>query len=351
MKIKEVLCEKNISVGYIYSYVHLITEILCFYSISYIIGNKAILWMMPLVYDALAFVPQGIIGYISDKYPKIKIGIIGLILLILGTIIFTLYRGYFGLIILCMGNAFLHVDAAEVTLRVSEGKLSHSAIFVAGGSFGVIIGKILGDMNINLWWIVLLGITMLPFIMLGNLARKDYEKPCKKFNYHNEKLNPLLIIILATLIVVVRGYMGYGIPTSWNKTLVQTILLYVIMGFGKALGGIFCDLIGMRKTAVISMIASVPFLIVGDKIMIVSLFGVMLFSMTMAITLGLLTSVLKNAPGLAFGLTTIGLFFGTLPIFFIRIKTGLINSIMITCLSIICFMLAMIIIRKDKKHE
>lgn len=349
-KLKDVLCEKNIAVGYIYFYVHMVTEILCFFILSKIFGSKAILWMMPLVYDAVAFMPQGIIGYISDKYPKIQIGVIGLILIILGVILCSNNLNYISLIVLCMGNAFLHVDAAEVTLRASDGKLSHSAIFVAGGSFGVILGKILGATTISYIWICLIGLTMLPFILLGNEYRKDNEKPCTKFNYQNVKISPWIVVLLATLIVIARGYMGYGIPQSWNKTLVQSILLYTIMGFGKALGGILCDYIGMKKVAILSMLIAVPFLIVGDNIMIISLIGVMFFSMTMAVTLGLLTSALKNAPGLAFGLTTVGLFLGTVPVFFIRIKTGLINSIMITTLSIICCIMAFIIIRKDKNH-
>ena len=60
--------------------------------------------------------------------------------------------------------------------------------------------------------------------------------------------------------------------------------------------------------AIISTLCALPFLIIGDNLMLVSIIGVMFFSMTMAITLGLLVSALKKAPGLAFGLTTIGLF-------------------------------------------
>ena len=46
--------------------------------------------------------------------------------------------------------------------------------------------------------------------------------------------------------------------------------------------------------------------------MIVSLIGVAMFSMTMSITLAILVSVLKKKPGLAFGLTTIGLWLITM---------------------------------------
>ena len=121
------------------------------------------------------------------------------------------------------------------------------------------------------------------------------------------------------------------------------------MVVGKCLGGIMIDIIGIRKTAIISILASLPFLCFGDQIMIISLFGIMLFSMTMAVTLALLVSTLKKAPGLAFGLTTIGLFLGTVPIFFYRFTTVLANCILISILTIICFLMANKITKEDSK--
>jgi hypothetical protein len=47
-----------------------------------------IVWLIPLIYDGLAFVPQSIIGYTSDKYQKLNVGLIGNILLILGLLIY-----------------------------------------------------------------------------------------------------------------------------------------------------------------------------------------------------------------------------------------------------------------------
>ena len=59
---------------------------------------------------------------------------------------------------------------------------------------------------------------------------------------------------------MIRGYIGYGLPTSWNKTITQSVILYFTMGIGKALGGILTDILGIRKIAVISTIGSIPFL-------------------------------------------------------------------------------------------
>lgn len=349
--LKSVLTQKNIGAGYLYFYIHFVVEVICFYTLAKLLGDSIFLWIAPFMYDAFAFVPQSLIGYISDKYPKINIGIIGTILLLIGLITCNLHiLGYIPLIILCLGNACLHVSGAETTLRASDGKLSHSAIFVAGGSFGVITGKLLGTLNFSYLFLVLLGLTMIPFILLADEYRKEADKqkqPCKNFNYINKKINPFIIILLAVFVVIVRGYMGYGIPTSWNKTVFQTILLYFAMGTGKALGGILSDWIGIRKTAAISILLALPFLLFGDDLMLISLIGVLMFSMTMSITLAILVSVLKNKPGLAFGLTTIGLFLGTVPIFFIKLSK-LYNCIVIGVFSIICIIIMLNILRKDE---
>ena len=347
MKLKEVLNLKNISVGYLYFYIHLIVEVICFYYITSLYGDNAYMWTLALMYDALAFVPQSIIGYLNDKFPKIPFGLIGVILLVIAMLSMGLgINGkYLGLVILCLGNCFLHIDGAETTLKASSGRLSHSAIFVGGGSFGVIIGRLLARIKLSWIVILLLSLTMIPFILLA----KTYpiEKECSKFDYHSKKMLPWLIIILTVFVVIVRGYIGYGIPTSWNKTTFQTFMLFSIMGIGKCLGGIVADMIGVKKTALLSTILAIPFLLCGNNYMLISLIGIMFFSMTMSITLAILVSVLKKTPGLAFGLTTIGLFLGTLPIFFFRFETTLSNGIIIFVLSLMCFTIFNFVIRGD----
>ena len=119
------------------------------------------------------------------------------------------------------------------------------------------------------------------------------------------------------------------------------------MGVGKALGGILADSFGARKVAVISTVLAIPFLCFGDNIMIISLIGVMFFSMTMALTLGILVSVLPKSPGLAFGYTTIGLFLGTAPIFFVKISNPIINIGMIVIMSLVCTFLLLKLLNKE----
>ena len=339
----------ELKVGYLYFYIHFIVEVVCFFYLSRVTNNSFIVWLIPFVYDGMAFVPQSIIGYLDDKY-KINTGYIGVLLLFISYLIYIFLdiSIYVSLIILCLGNAFLHVSGAELTLKNSNGKLSPAAIFVSGGSFGVITGRLLAKNLIPSWIMLILIISMIPFILLANTYNKK-KSDADKFNYVNEKINPGLVIIIAVFVVIVRGYMGYGIPTTWNKTTIQTILFFVTMGIGKALGGILSDKYGIRKVAILSTLLAIPFLCFGDNIMFISLIGIMLFSMTMAITLGILVSVLKRTPGLAFGLTTIGLFLGTVPIFFIKLNM-IVNIYIIVIFSIVCMLLLNYVLKKDDKN-
>lgn len=247
-KIKEALKSKNIATGYLYFYIHLITEIVCFYFLTTVTNNSRFVWLVPFMYDGIAFVPQAIIGYISDKFPKIKFSLIGMSLMFVSYIMFFVIKTnlYFALIILCLGNACVHINGAEVTLKTSNGKLSHSAIFVAGGSFGVILGKLLATSIVPFWGILVLIITSIPFIMLAETYQNKTNN-CQKFEYANLKINPMLIIFLAVLVVVIRGYIGYGLPTSWNKTIIQTVILYFTMGLRKSARRNFIRCIGDKK--------------------------------------------------------------------------------------------------------
>lgn len=352
--LKKALTSKNISVGWLYFYIHFVTETICFFCLKKQIGDSVFMWLFPFVYDALAFVPQSLIGRLNDRFPRFNSGLAGILIMAAAGLLFrfSFPLRYLSLAVLCTGNAFTHIGGAETTLRSSGGKLAHPAVFVSGGSFGVITGRLLSETDISYFIIILLVLSAIPFTLLADTYKNPDKKAkdlCANFSYASEKFNPAFIIFASTLIVTVRGYMGYGIPTSWKKTVFQTVLLYVTMGIGKAAGGILADAFGVRRVALISAGAALPFLMFGNNHMMISLIGVMLFSMTMAITLALIVSVLKDTPGLAFGYTTIGLFLGTAPIFFFKFTKIADNCIIMAVLTVLCLAVMAVIIKKDVK--
>ncbi len=336
-------------IGILYFFIHFIIEITSFYIVS-LYTDSNLVWMLALMYDFFAFVPQGLFGYLKDKGFKINFAITGMLLSTISLImIYFNLNAILVILVLSIGNCMVHIEGAETTLKSSNGKMTPSAIFVSGGSFGVITGKLLAMYKVPIPIIIVINVLMLiPILICNRYESEISNKKLESYHFSNKKINSKTIIALAVFVVIVRAYMGYGIPTTWNKTLVQTILLYCSMGIGKAIGGILIDSIGIKKTALLSTIGSLPFLVFGNNIMTVSLIGIMMFSMTMAITLGVIVSELKKYPGVAFGFTTLGLFLGSLPVFVFRVNSILINCIMVTVLTIACSIVLSIICRKEK---
>lgn len=336
-------------IGILYFFIHFIIEITSFYIVS-LYTDSNLVWMLALMYDFFAFVPQGLFGYLKDKGLKINFAITGMLLSTISLImIYFNLNATLVILVLSIGNCMAHIEGAETTLKSSNGRMTPSAIFVSGGSFGVITGKLLAMYKVSIPIIIVINALMLiPILICNRYESEISDKKLESYHFSNKKINSKTIITLAVFVVIVRAYMGYGIPTTWNKTLIQTILLYCSMGIGKAMGGILIDSIGIKKTALLSTIGSLPFLVFGNNIMTISLIGIMMFSMTMAITLGVIVSELKKYPGVAFGFTTLGLFLGSLPVFVFRINSILINCIMVIVLAIACSIVLSIICRKER---
>lgn len=334
--------------GISYFFVHFAVEVLCFYVLINVFSVTKYWGEFALLFDVLAFFSQPFLGFFMEEHPKFQAGLTGGVCLMAGAAMTLIYKGNMplciaGLVVICLGNALVHLSGAVCTLRESEGRLTESALFVAGGSFGLVTGKLIGEYDsLLLVPFAVMAIAIVVIVVVDRYMKKKYganvydfsKNPCK---HKLTKDRPFAaIIIVLALIVCVRAYIGYGIPTAWNTTAWQTLFLYFTMGLGKALGGILADKFGAGRVGVLSSILSIGFLVAGNSIMWLSLIGVALFSMTMAITLGGLVSVLPKNPGTAFGITTFALIVGTVPVFFYPIPSMVICCILICVLSLAC---------------
>lgn len=325
------------TLGGIYFWIHFLLEVTSYYILTSVTHDPNV-WILLLIYDFTAFVPQGLFGYLRDLGIRINFAAIGTALTTLALVLTAFDCNMFLTItVLSIGNCLVHAHGAEITLRSSPGKITPGATFVSGGSFGVVTGKLLSVSQVHIAWVF--GLAVLSFVLIfiaERLKDPDGSDNLRLYRFDNPKLGTAMVIGLALFAVAVRAFMGYGIPTLWNKTMLQTVVLFFFMGAGKLLGGVLTDAVGVRKTTVISTLGAVPFLLLGADMMYVSVIGVAIFNMTMAVTLAILVSRMPNRPGVAFGITTIGLFMGTLPMFFFRISSALINSFLVILLSILC---------------
>ena len=336
----------SLKLGIVYAYIHFAIEVACFYFLFSRLSTSPMWWIIALSFDAVAFVPQSFIGIIADKFPKFNYGLLGCSMVLISLVIpFDIV----GLVILCLGNALAHIAGAQMTLRTSGGKITPTGVFVGGGSFGVITGQLLGVIG-NVKLIAIPLILMFLCVVLLFLISKIYLTEEKEWKLDiTTKRSVLAVTLIAFAVVAIRAYIGYAIPTEWKKSDFQAVLLFVIMGIGKMAGGVFADLIGYYKTALISGVLALPFLLFGNSYMTLSLIGVGLFSMTMPITIAILVSKFPDQPCFSFGITTVALFVGTLPAFFIRPTTLLAHQLTVLVLIIIATISLLLCIERRKK--
>jgi len=162
-------------------------------------------------------------------------------------------------------------------------------------------------------WPYILGLLILGILIL---IIKQPEINYKKQPESSEKINYFaLFFILIFLSVLIRSFIGFITPLPWKSDMTLLITLTVAVVFGKGLGGIFADKFGWIKTAVMTLLLSIPLLVFGKESYILGIAGMFLFNITMPITLTALSNALPGRPGFAFGLTCLALIIGSFPAF------------------------------------
>ena len=112
--------------------------------------------------------------------------------------------------------------------------------------------------------------------------------------------------------VLFRSYAGTIMRYGWKKALLAFLFTVGIV-LGKMLGGVIGDRAGWRRTAVVSLAVSGLLFLAADRHAVCGIAAVFLFNMTMPLTLSALAGMYPDREGMAFGLTTLALFLGTLP--------------------------------------
>ena len=384
-----------------YAFIHFSMEVLCFSFLYRVFEGGPLWWGMAMLYDAVAFAGQVPVGKFCEKHSGFRPGLFGTVMLMTGAgigyfffLLFTPGRWttplqsvygidlsswrffdtgqkiviiciFTGFVIMSIGNAFLHISGALVTLRVSGGRMSEPGIFVGGGAFGVVTGRLIGSGSIVIGHIssdnalVLIGIPfalmavslVLTIVIDRRIHGAGEEQSAGSVNFAGigqpagEGFFPdwagpelrtdsrVTVILILAGIIAVRSYISNGIPMQWKNTVFETVLLFVAMGAGKMAGGVLADMFGGARVGAASCLLAVPLILLGNDLMWISLLGIMLFSMTMAITLGGIVSAMRSRPGTAFGITTLALFAGTLPVFFVPMPPAFITNILLAVLS------------------
>ena len=309
----------NKKIMLIYSIIHFVVDFSCAILVSNVVTPKLMgsfsLFLAIIAYNFFAFAVQLPIGILADKINKNAIcSALGCILIIVA---FGISKfGIIACVIAGIGNAMFHVGGGIDVLNISNKKATLSGIFVSAGALGIFLGSNATNINFNINYFTI-------FILLLSTISLIWLYTQTKNNLNNEKViipninkKELFVIVCLIITVCIRSYVGLILSFSWKSNYILALLFIFGVILGKMLGGILGDKYGFIKVSICSLGISAILYMGAFYSSICGILAVLLFNMTMPITLTSLANIFNNNKGLAFGLLTFALFLGAVPVLF-----------------------------------
>ena len=279
------------------SVLHLVTDGLCSFLIFFRLypenPERAILVFF--IYNILAFVTQSPVGALIDKFNKPKIFLsVSMALMLLGY----LFSGVWLLSVICIGisNSLFHVAGGRYVTDKSGNDISHLGIFVSTGAIGLVLGqRYLEIIAMPYIFFALLLICGLLFIFSEDCGTKECGAELvdeKWFTY---------AILAVVAVVAIRSFVGKVVTPDFTPEGHIFLFISLATALGKAMGGVFSKLFGIRSTTLVSMLIAAICLTVGTANPILFILGVFAFNFSMPITLYYANVMMKGSEGFAFG--------------------------------------------------
>ncbi len=308
-----------------YSISHFIVDFCCFYFLLGLLRPQ-----MPdvetyaialLGYNIVAFGVQALVGIFYDRHPRLPIGLIGVLLVGLALLPWPLI--WLRLIIIGLGNAAFHIGGGVDSLVLAKG-MTRSGIFVSTGAIGVLLGTMAGQAVISslyVWALLALAILLLVF---NTFSPARIAWPPQAIFKYNTQLGLYMVLLLACLSIIIRSFSGVLIPKPWvNDAAILTFMPAIASALGKALGGIGADKFGPRLVGSLSLVLAAVLFAFASQYALSGILGIFFFNICMPITLCTIYAALPNSPGLSFGLTTLALLIGNMPLFYMIIPENI----------------------------
>jgi len=299
--------------------VHALVDGACGYLIFRDLGPAAISYRtivyLVVLYNLLAFAGQVPIGYLADRFGAYRGAAIAGVVGAAAALVISPTWVVAGVVLIGIANALFHVGAGALVLRASGERSTESGVFVGPGALGLFTGIWLGAQGIDARWGFVAALLLSAPLML-HLARTVVRPAAIELPKIKGGVVLVVVICAACLLgsVTVRALVGGTIAGSWRGVSTSVMLLLALAACGgKMLGGFVSDRLGWTTISVSALVLSAPLiaLLVGSAAGAV--IGMLLFQMTMPVTLKAMHHVLPTRPGLAFGVPCLALVLGALP--------------------------------------
>jgi MFS transporter, FSR family, fosmidomycin resistance protein len=262
-----------------------------------------------IIYNTLAFAMQAPLGLILDRWQNPRLAVILSFLALAVSAAGLRYFPFAAIVIAGLANALFHLGGGTISFHYSPGKASMPGVFVAPGDIGLVAGTLLGkscDISALAAIPVLVMLAVVMFFI--RLPRIDYSERTAATSPDFER-----ILLLVFVCIAVRSMIGTMAVFSWQKKPSLLLILTMAIVIGKGIGGFLTDRYGWIRVPIAGLLIAAPILAFGKSFPAPAISGMLLFQMTMPVTLTALYKILPGRPGFAFGLNCLALMIGLMP--------------------------------------
>ena len=334
-----------LTIAVVYGLLHAVVDGACAALLAYhktqgVLSGEQ-LWTLFLIYNGLAFALQLPFGAMADFGRHYRTAMLaGASLVCLGVFPW-IPSAHVAIALVAVGNAAFHIGAGAMVLRISPERATAAGLFVAPGSLGLVAGAWCGQ-NLAGWpWLSVgaLALTAVVVLAMQPMAERRVMAFSSQPRYGRSIV--LTAVGLLFLSVIVRSTVGMTIGAVQEGHAAILLGLAWAAFFGKAIGGLVADRFGWIKTSVIALVASAPLLLMDRGATAIA--GMFLFQMTTPVTLLVIYRAFRNEPGLSFGLPTLALFIGSLPVYLLPLASISTAPVLLTLivLSLVCVMVGL----------
>lgn len=297
----------------LYGILHFFVDFLCAWAMFGFFQSGRDAYLNILIYNFCAFALQMPFGTLMDllmsrsqkKWLPLSCSGLGVVLTVIGTLTHPAVLG--------IGNALFHVGGGLDVIGLDFAK-DHGGrdlgVFVAPGAVGLYIGTLLGKGSASFLPLTVACVFAAAVIVwLGFL--KKYRASAS--DQHNDSRKVPLLVLCCFAVVILRSFTGFAATFDW-KIGMTGFLAVLATALGKALGGFLSARFGSGKTMTVTLLLAAVCFLLG-KHPVFGLLALLLFNMSMPVTLYLLARHLPGLPGFSFGLLTFALFLGFVPIY------------------------------------
>lgn len=314
-----------------FSAAHMLEDFLCAYTVFGFLTTFAEPEFVFLWYNFSAFALQLPFGALIDLWmqktdrkllPGMIFGLSGLLLTVLVYLVclFLHVKSDLAVFLIGLGNCLFHVGGGVISIS-EDNRSSYRGkglgVFVAPGAIGLYIGGLISYFYYVRSTAVL--ILLITAVLCFRSIQLYRNCPDPVLSDRTNTDIPLVPVIVCFLVVVLRSLTGLAVRFPWKTGIPLSVLAVLLLAGGKTAGGFLGASIGYRKTIAVTLAASAVCYFLGNHT-VTGLAAIFLFNMTMPVTLYLLARKMPDLPGTAFGILTMALFIGFLPVYFNQIN-------------------------------